>query len=161
MELYIPYRSEVGVNAVRRGDIIRPPTRSSHDQSLLYGQTVHARKTRPHYMSSAILNLDKKDPFADDFSSEFGQGHYVHIRVQQRNSRKTLTTIQGLPDDLDLKRILKAFKKLFCCNGCIVEHPEHGMVLQLQGDHRVECERFLVDEQICSKEMIKLHGALA
>jgi hypothetical protein len=38
------------------------------------------------------------------------------IRIQQRNGRKTLTTVQGLPNDLDLPKILKAFKKvrLFC-----------------------------------------------
>jgi translation initiation factor SUI1 len=36
------------------------------------------------------------------------------IRVQQRNGRKTLTTIQGLPEELDQKRILKAFKKVRC-----------------------------------------------
>lgn len=35
------------------------------------------------------------------------------------------------------------------------------MVLQLQGDHRVECADFLVEEQICSKDSIKMHGALA
>jgi translation initiation factor SUI1 len=38
--------------------------------------------------------------------------HFADIRVQQRNSRKTHTTIQGLASDLDLKRILKAFKKV-------------------------------------------------
>jgi hypothetical protein len=34
------------------------------------------------------------------------------IRIQQRNGRKTLTTVQGLPNDLDFQRILKAFKKV-------------------------------------------------
>ncbi|XP_049850362.1 eukaryotic translation initiation factor 1-like [Schistocerca gregaria] len=113
-------------------------------------------------MSSAILNLDKKDPFADaELDSELGgQGQgYVHIRVQQRNTRKTLTTIQGLADDLDHGRILKACKKIFCCNGCVVEDEEHGLVLQLQGDHRQECADFLVSEGIVSKDYIKLHGA--
>merc|ERR1711977_319176 len=26
---------------------------------------------------------------------------YVHIRIQQRNGRKTLTTVQGIPDEYD------------------------------------------------------------
>jgi translation initiation factor 1 len=37
---------------------------------------------------------------------------HVHIRIQQRSGRKSLTTVQGLADDLDLKKILKALKKV-------------------------------------------------
>ena len=29
----------------------------------------------------------------------------VHVRVQQRNGRKCITTVAGLDDDLDIKRI--------------------------------------------------------
>jgi hypothetical protein len=36
----------------------------------------------------------------------------VHLRVQQRNGRKSLTTCQGLATDLDLKKILRALKKV-------------------------------------------------
>ena len=36
----------------------------------------------------------------------------VHIRVQQRNGRKCVTTVQGLADDLDLKKIVKYVKKV-------------------------------------------------
>jgi len=31
----------------------------------------------------------------------------VHIRVQQRNGRKCITTVAGLGEDLDMKKILK------------------------------------------------------
>ena len=34
-----------------------------------------------------------------------------HIGIQQRNGRKTLTTVQGLDKAYDPKKILKAFKK--------------------------------------------------
>lgn len=78
------------------------------------------------------------DPFADEgdplnSSQDVGsQQNYIHIRIQQRNGRKTLTTLQGLPKGLspprvfvvrsacadtparaeyDLKKLLKAFKK--------------------------------------------------
>ena len=50
------------------------------------------------------------DPFADTGEDQFAasdaqenkqqaqaQERYVHIRIQQRNGRKTLTTLQGLP----------------------------------------------------------------
>ena len=31
----------------------------------------------------------------------------VHIRIQQRNGRKTLTTVQGLSAEYDFKKIVK------------------------------------------------------
>ena len=54
----------------------------------------------------------------------------VHIRCQQRNGKKCITSIQGLANlhpDLDFKKLLKAFKKQFSCNGSIVEDKELGM----------------------------------
>jgi len=36
---------------------------------------------------------DEGDPIGDVESSK----NYIHIRLQQRNGRKTLTTLQGLP----------------------------------------------------------------
>jgi translation initiation factor 1 len=69
-----------------------------------------------------------------------------------------LTTVQGLPDDLDQKRILKAFKKDFACNGNIVQDEDMGEVIQLQGDHRVKVSAFLIGEGIVNKEQVKIHG---
>ena len=82
----------------------------------------------------------------------------VHIRIQQRNGRKSLTTVAGLADDLDLKRILKAFKTTFSCNGTVIEDEEHGDILQLQGDQRKNVAAFLVDNEICLKNEIRIHG---
>ena len=62
---------------------------------------------------------------ADDNSTS---KEYVHIRIQQRNGKKNLTTVQGLAEGVDYKRVLKAFKKEFCCNGNVVEDPELGQV---------------------------------
>ncbi|RKP12273.1 translation initiation factor SUI1 [Piptocephalis cylindrospora] len=108
---------------------------------------------------SGIQNLQSYDPFADTGDQEAGQPtNYIHIRIQQRNGRKTLTTIQGLSEDLDQKRILKAFKKKFACNGSLVEDEEHGEVIQLQGDQRGKVLTFLVEEEITAKEMVKIHG---
>lgn len=56
--------------------------------------------------------LFASDPFADSQEERRDQTK-VHVRVQQRSGRKCITTVQGLADDLDLKRILKAFKKNF------------------------------------------------
>jgi hypothetical protein len=47
------------------------------------------------------------DPFA---TGAKGRGK-IHVRIQQRNGRKCITTIQGLDADLDLGRIMKNMKK--------------------------------------------------
>jgi translation initiation factor 1 len=85
-------------------------------------------------------------------------GDKVHVRVQQRNGRKCITTIEGLADDLDVKRICKAFKKNFSCNGAVQKDEEAGEVIQLSGDQRTNVKSFLVDQEICSAADIVLHG---
>ncbi len=129
-------------------------------------------KTNLEYLKSFIQtkyinSLAAYDPFADTGESGDLVAGYVRkpfsslnqdIRIQQRNGRKTLTTVQGLPSDLDQKRILKAFKKDFACNGNIVDDEDMGEVIQLQGDHRLKVQQFLVQEEIASKEKIKIHG---
>jgi len=82
----------------------------------------------------------------------------VHVRVQQRNGRKCITTVAGLADDLDIKRICKAFKKNFSCNGAVQKDEESGEVIQLSGDQRTNVKSFLVDQEICHPENIVLHG---
>ena len=82
----------------------------------------------------------------------------LDIRIQQRNGRKTLTTVQGLPTNFDQKRILKTFKKEFACNGTLVNDEELGEVIQLQGDHRAKVSQFLISEEIAKKEDVKIHG---
>jgi translation initiation factor SUI1 len=54
------------------------------------------------------------DPFADADKGpgEAVQDGLVHIRIQQRNGRKTLTTIQGLSAEYDLKKIVRHCKKV-------------------------------------------------
>lgn len=82
----------------------------------------------------------------------------VHVRVQQRNGRKCITTVAGLADDLDVKRICKAFKKNFSCNGAVQKDEEVGEVIQLSGDQRTNVKDFLVDQEICLPDNIVLHG---
>ena len=54
------------------------------------------------------------DPFADAIkgADDDVQDGLVHIRIQQRNGRKTLTTVQGLSSEYDLKKIVRACKKV-------------------------------------------------
>ncbi|KAH7103892.1 eukaryotic translation initiation factor 1 [Auriculariales sp. MPI-PUGE-AT-0066] len=110
----------------------------------------------------SIQNLNTFDPFEDEGADVIDQDvgsqqNYIHIRIQQRNGRKTLTTLQGVPKEYDLKKLLKAFKKEFACNGTLVEDEELGQVIQLQGDQRLKISNFLVEENI-PKSTIKVHG---
>ena len=54
---------------------------------------------------SNIENLKGFDPFADAAKGDDDgvQDGLVHVRIQQRNGRKTLTTVQGLSKEYDLK----------------------------------------------------------
>ena len=65
----------------------------------------------------------KKAKDEDDEDLGGGKGDLIHIRVQQRNGRKCITTVQGLDTALDLKKILKAIKKDQCCNGSKLRPP--------------------------------------
>ena len=72
------------------------------------------------------------DPFAEanaeDSRAGAGSKDYVHVRIQQRNGRKSLTTVQGLKKEYSYNKILKDLKKEFCCNGTVVQDPELGQV---------------------------------
>lgn len=106
---------------------------------------------------SDIQNLQIHDSFQSVAPQGLNEQH-VHVRVQKRTGRKTLTTIQGLSNDLDFKKILKALKKEFCCNGTIVDDEELGKIIQLSGDQRESVSKFLIEEGLSTKSVIKIHG---
>uniref|UniRef100_A0A0E0C8R3 Protein translation factor SUI1 homolog n=1 Tax=Oryza meridionalis TaxID=40149 RepID=A0A0E0C8R3_9ORYZ len=116
-----------------------------------------------NFMSDLDVQLPSAfDPFAEanaeDSSVGAGSKDYVHVRIQQRNGRKSLTTVQGLKKEYSYNKILKDLKKEFCCNGTVVQDPELGQVIQLQGDQRKNVATFLVQAGIVKKESIKIHG---
>ncbi|KAK4054708.1 hypothetical protein OIV83_000632 [Microbotryomycetes sp. JL201] len=126
--------------------------------------SLHAR---PLVHRSTLLNKPY-DAFADEgaddepvqavaATKQKTQADHIHIRIQQRNGRKTITTLQGVPKEYDPKKLLKAFKKEFACNGSIVDDAEMGQVIQLQGDQRTKIVEILVEEGV-SKDTIKVHG---
>lgn len=71
------------------------------------------------------------DPFADAIkgSDDDVQDGLVHIRIQQRNGRKTLTTVQGLSSEYDLKKIVRACKKVRMTFSMIFLHYEPGFLI--------------------------------
>ena len=46
----------------------------------------------------------------------------------------------------------------FACNGTVVEHPEYGEVIQLQGDQRNAICDFLMKFDLAKKDQLKVHG---
>ena len=46
----------------------------------------------------------------------------------------------------------------FACNGTVVEHPEYGEVLQLQGDQRNKICDWLTKTSLVKPDQLKLHG---
>lgn len=106
----------------------------------------------------SIENLKTFDPFADTGGDNSQPQNYIHIRIQQRNGRKTLTTVQGLPKEYDCKRILSELKKKFATNGVVVTDPDLGEVIQMQGDQRTKFSNFLNEDLGISANIIKIHG---
>lgn len=100
-----------------------------------------------------------------DFDNDFGinevQKSKIHIRFQKIGPR-SITIVEGLDDDLDLKRISKAMKKAFSCAATVLTDEEQNELIQLQGDKRSEVKSWLVDQEILTvqeaKERIVIHG---
>jgi translation initiation factor 1 len=114
----------------------------------------------PH--QSNLIPLAPFDAFAEAESHDTTQSSEapIHLRVQQRNGRKCITTVQGLSADLDLKRLLKKFKKTFNCNGSLQPDPDtEGTVIQMSGDQRQGVRDFLTTEGIVTSAKIISHGA--
>ncbi|KAG0518673.1 hypothetical protein BDA96_09G196600, partial [Sorghum bicolor] len=133
----------------------------STNQSVI--SSVPIKLQQPSFMSDLDVQLPSAfDPFAEANAEDSGAGpgtkDYVHVRIQQRNGRKSLTTVQGLKKEFSYNKILKDLKKEFCCNGTVVQDPELGQVIQLQGDQRKNVATFLVQAGIAKKENIKIHG---
>merc|ERR1712168_1506757 len=116
-------------------------------------------KVKSIFTMSNIFNqqFDPEDETENEFSGKMLQNK-IHIRIQQRNGRKTISTVQGIEEKYDLKKLAKAFKKEFNCNGTVVEDEQYGEVIQLSGDQRNNVQQFLVDTSICKKDNIVVHG---
>lgn len=100
--------------------------------------------------------------FGNIKTNEFGSDNIymmpVHLRKQQRNARKCHTIIEGLAEDLDLKKIGRYLAKSNQCSFTLVDDPKLGEIIQLTGDKREQVKKFLIDEQICKEDQINMHG---
>lgn len=99
----------------------------------------------------------------------FGQADLSSLKARRKidihfqSGKRSVTLIEGLDDDLDLKRIMKAMKRKFNCACSLHMNDETGgQVLKLQGDHREDVRDWLIEQEIVpkveAKDLIVVHG---
>lgn len=94
------------------------------------------------------------DPFNEEINNN---DQKIHLRSQMRNGKKSITIVEDLPQDLDLKKIVKYIKKKFQCNGSIKNVDEKN-IIQFSGDQRENIFNFFVENKIADAENIIVHG---
>ncbi|ESS70308.1 hypothetical protein TCDM_00752 [Trypanosoma cruzi Dm28c] len=82
----------------------------------------------------------------------------VHIRVQQRKGKKFVTSVQGLNQALNFRRISREFQRRWGCNGTVIVTPDAGTVIQLQGNWSEEIKKFLLDENMATEQNLEIHS---
>ena len=82
----------------------------------------------------------------DDFTE-------IVISVQKVRSNQYITIVSGLPDDLDLPRILKHIRRQLGCNGYIKNDT-----IVFTGDHKIDVSTFLVTNEICKESEVTFMG---
>lgn len=78
---------------------------------------------------------------------------HVHLHIEKRNNRASITSITGLPLTLDSKSFSRELAKLCSCR-------VFGSLdaLCLQGDHRKKIAEHLIKSKICNVNQITIHG---
>ena len=77
--------------------------------------------------------------------------------------KKWITTIDGLDNDLDLKRISRAMKKSLHCSVSVSKTRDEIEIIQLQGDQREFLRDWLVVNEVLGEKeaevRLMIHGA--
>lgn len=85
-------------------------------------------------------------------------GQKVHIRVQQRKGKKFVTTVQGLNQRLNFRRINREFQRRWGCNGTVIVTLDAGTVIQLQGNWSANIKQFILDEHMANENNLEIHS---
>ncbi len=94
------------------------------------------------------------DEFDDTLDDLMQDVKMVHISYKKRNRRKGKTMTKGLDAyGIDVKVLLKNFKKKLCCNGSYKDG-----VLELFGDHRDAIKGELINKYKIDSSNISMHG---
>ena len=79
----------------------------------------------------------------------------IHIRTQQMG-KKWITTIDGLDEDLDQKKIAKHLQKDLHCSAKVSKNKDDKDVITLQGDQRTLLRDWLVTNEVLTAEEGKI-----
>jgi translation initiation factor SUI1 len=98
-------------------------------------------------------------------AADGGYERDIHIRVQKRSAKKSITTVEGLNRD-HAEHILKRLRKQLCCNGTLITTNENtpasgtsgDVIIQFSGDQREAVKAYLLQKKLCSESRIKVHG---
>jgi len=83
----------------------------------------------------------------------------IHIYRKILTKKKRETEIYGIPEDIDLQLLKKAWNKIFNTACSIKKDPKTNEdFMTLRGDHRQDIFNFLVEEGIGFKDNIQIHG---
>jgi len=100
------------------------------------------------------------DPFRNTSELDV-QKSKIDVRFQKTGPR-SITLIEGLDEDLDIKRISKAMKKQFNCAASVHKDKDNKEIIKLQGDHRQSVREWIIAEGILTEaeanDRIMMHG---
>lgn len=87
----------------------------------------------------------------------------IEISIKKGRGKKQLTSVSGLdkverPEGISLEKFLKKIttmlkKKLVC--GAFIDD---GNIITLNGDHREEIKKFILERNMAKEDQIKMHG---
>jgi translation initiation factor SUI1 len=106
-----------------------------------------------------MLSDDLDNPFRpnlDEIDTKAKPTRAVHVRVRQRTNRTYITTIEGIHDDIDFKKVCSCLKKQLKCSGAVLVNEDKKSVIQLTGDQREPLKKFLMEEGLA--EHVITHG---
>jgi translation initiation factor SUI1 len=83
----------------------------------------------------------------------------VHIRMQQISTSRRITTVSGLHEEYNVKKIsAKLASHLNTSSTVKVDDKDNRRVIQLAGDQREQVRDFLIDQDLCDLDQIVIHG---
>jgi translation initiation factor 1 len=90
-----------------------------------------------------------------------GNDAQICIKVIKRNKKKCVTTVSGLhkinENNVFLNNMTKYLKNEFHCNGSF---NKKDLIITLQGDHRDDVKKYLIDKEYAQENDIVIRGAL-
>jgi translation initiation factor 1 len=110
-----------------------------------------------------LLTTNSAVSAANDLAATASRTNKIHVRAHQMG-RKWITTIEGMDDDLDLKRIARAMKGSFHCSAAVVTDEDSGEeVIKLSGNQKDDIREWLVAAEILTEreatDRLVLHGS--